>query len=90
LGAHGGFSGGNMSLRNRFLFGVILIARFASSAIADDSEVSLTIYNKNIALIAHVRPISAPAGKQRIEFPGVSAQILPATVSFDAPNVTHS
>ena len=53
-----------------------------------DREISLTIYNKNIALIEHVRPISAPAGRQRIEFAGVSAQIVPETVSFIAPNVT--
>jgi hypothetical protein len=54
---------------------------------APDREISLTIYNKNIALIEHVRPISAPAGRQRIEFAGVSAQIIPETVSFIAPNV---
>jgi hypothetical protein len=52
-----------------------------------DRELSLTIYNKNIALVEHVRPISAPAGRQRIEFAGVSAQIVPETVSFVAPNV---
>ena len=77
-----------MRIRNGFLFGVSMMAGIASLAFADDTEVSLTIYNKDIALIEHVRPISAPAGKQRIEFPGVSAQILPATVSFVAPNVT--
>ena len=54
---------------------------------AADREISLTIYNKNIALIEHVRPISVPAGRQRIEFAGVSAQIVPETVSFIAPNV---
>jgi len=67
------------------------MASFSASALAADSagdrEVSLTIYNKNIALIEHVRPISAPAGRQRIEFAGVSAQIVPETVSFIAPNV---
>jgi hypothetical protein len=77
-----------MALRGGLLFGVSLLAGFASLAAAEDSEVSLTIYNKDIALIEHVRPITAPAGRQRIEFPGVSAQILPATVSFIAPNVT--
>ena len=52
-----------------------------------DKEVSLTIYDKGIALIEHVRPISTPAGRQRIEFAGVSAQIVPETVSFLAPGV---
>src|SRR5690349_4982882 len=59
---------------------------FAQSG-SPDRELSLTIYNKNIALVEHVRPISAPAGRQRIEFAGVSAQIVPETVSFIAPNV---
>src|SRR6478609_5685947 len=59
---------------------------FAESG-SPDRELSLTIYNKNIALVEHVRPISAPAGRQRIEFAGVSAQIVPETVSFNAPNV---
>ena len=77
-----------MALRSGILLGASLMAGMAMPAAADDGEVSLTIYNKNIALIEHVRPITAPAGKQRIEFPGVSAQILPATVSFVAPNVT--
>ena len=68
----------------RIRFGILGATLLAGIAVAADTEVSLTIYNKNIALIEHVRPIRAPAGKQRIEFPGVSAQILPATVSFVA------
>src|SRR4051794_23378051 len=66
-------------------------AIFAAPAFAENSspdrELSLTIYNKDIALVEHVRPISAPAGRQRIEFAGVSAQIVPETVSFVAPNL---
>src|SRR5690349_24471674 len=62
------------------------VAALAADAAAD-REISLTIYNKGIALIEHVRPISAPAGRQRIEFAGVSAQIVPETVSVVAPNV---
>lgn len=72
------------------LFTVGLAASAATALAADaspDREISLTIYNKNIALIEHVRPISAPSGRQRIEFAGVSAQIVPETVSFVAPNV---
>jgi len=65
----------------------VLTANALAAGSAPDREISLTIYNKNIALIEHVRPISAPAGRQRIEFAGVSAQIVPETVSFIAPNV---
>jgi hypothetical protein len=52
-----------------------------------DREISLTIYNKGIALVEHVRPLRMPPGRQRIEFAGVSAQIAPETVSFIAPGV---
>ena len=62
------------------------LAALAADAPAD-REISLTIYNKGIALIEHQRPIVVPAGRQRIEFAGVSAQIVPETVSFLAPNV---
>jgi hypothetical protein len=79
-----------MLTRWHVLVSVGLAAGAASAMGADaspDRELSLTIYNKNIALVEHVRPISAPAGRQRIEFAGVSAQIVPETVSFVAPNV---
>ena len=52
-----------------------------------DKQLSLTIYNGDLALIEHVRPITLEAGRQRLEFPGVSAQILPQTVSFAASNL---
>jgi hypothetical protein len=65
------------------------VGAFAAEAdrTGPDKEVSLTIYDKNIALVEHLRPISAPAGRHRIEFKGVSAQIVPETVSFIAPGV---
>jgi hypothetical protein len=69
------------------LLAAIPAAALAADVAPADRELSLTIYNKDIALIEHVRPISAPAGRQRIEFTGVSAQIVPETVSFIAPNV---
>jgi hypothetical protein len=47
-----------------------------------DKRLSLTIYNSNLALVEHVRPISVAAGRHRLEFKGVSAQIMPQTVSF--------
>jgi hypothetical protein len=79
-----------MLIRWHVFVSIGLAAGAASTLAADaapDREISLTIYNKNIALVEHVRPISAPAGRQRIEFAGVSAQIVPETVSFVAPNV---
>lgn len=54
---------------------------------SSDKSLSLTIYNSNLALVEHLRPIQVAAGRQRIEFEGVSAQIIPQTVSFDAPGI---
>lgn len=45
-------------------------------------DVAVTIYNDNLALVQDVRQIAMPAGISRIEFPDVSAQIRPETLSF--------
>lgn len=54
---------------------------------ADGRDLSLTIYNSNLALVEDVRPMPIPAGRQRLEFKDVSAQIRPETVSLSAPSV---
>jgi hypothetical protein len=64
------------------LAGLLSVAVLAAGA--EDKQLSLTIYNSDLALVEHVRPLSIPAGLQRVEFAGVSAQILPQTVSFAA------
>ena len=53
----------------------------------EDKQVSLTIYNRDLALVEHVRPVNFTAGRQRIEFADVSAKIIPETVSFAASNL---
>lgn len=53
-----------------------------------DKRLSLTIYNGSLALVEHVRPLAIGAGRHRIEFKGVSAEILSQTVSFAAPGLT--
>ncbi len=49
-----------------------------------DKRLSLTVYNNDLALIEHLRAGNVPQGIQRIEFKGVSAKILPQTVSVGA------
>jgi len=66
--------------------GLVSIAVCAAGS-GEDKQVSVTIYNRDLALVEHVRPLTLPAGIQRVEFAGVSAQILPQTVSFEAANV---
>ncbi len=47
-------------------------------------EVAVTIYNGGTSLIEDVRQLNIATGQTRIEFPDVSAQIQPQTVSFNA------
>jgi len=47
-------------------------------------DVSVTIYNNGQALVQDVRQIDIAKGRSRIEFPDVSAQIRPQTLSFSA------
>lgn len=47
-------------------------------------DLSITIYNNNQALVQDIRQLDISAGRSRIEFPDVSAQIRPETLSFAA------
>ncbi len=49
-------------------------------------DVSVTIYNGDVALIQDVRPLSLNNGTVRQDFPDVSAQIRPETVSLAVPD----
>jgi hypothetical protein len=49
-------------------------------------DVAVTIYNDGQALVQDVRQLNIAAGRSRIEFPDVSAQIRPETLSFAAAN----
>src|SRR3546814_6352337 len=49
-------------------------------------ELAVTIYYGGQSLVQDIRQIAFPAGRTRQEFPDVSAQIRPQTVSFAAAN----
>jgi hypothetical protein len=49
-------------------------------------DVSITIYNDDLALVQDTRQLAIPAGISRQEFPDVSAQIRAETVSFASPD----
>lgn len=59
-------------------------AHAQNAAPSAQGDVSITIYNNNLALIQDVRQLSLPAGRSRQEFPDVSAQIRPETVTLGA------
>jgi hypothetical protein len=73
-----------------FMLAASLPLAYSANAIASDvdSQLSLTVYNSDLALIEHVRVLDLAAGTHRIEFAGVSAQIMSQTVSLDAPGLT--
>ncbi|MCM0000407.1 MAG: DUF4139 domain-containing protein [Erythrobacter sp.] len=60
----------------------------AAPAETAQGDVAITIYNSNLALVQDVRQLPIAQGKSRIEFPDVSAQIRPQTLSFAAANTT--
>jgi hypothetical protein len=67
----------------------IALSPFGSSpALAGDSDVAVTIYANDLALVQDHRTIDVTGGRQRIEFQNVSAQIRPETVSLAAGDLT--
>lgn len=50
-------------------------------------EVAVTIYNNNLALVQDSRNLRVPQGRSRQEFPDVSAQIRPETVTLSGPGI---
>jgi hypothetical protein len=50
-------------------------------------EVSVTIYNNNLALVQDRRQLDVGANRSRLEFPDVSAQIRPETVTLTGQGI---
>lgn len=62
-----------------------------SQSASDETEqgdVSVTIYNNNLALVQDVRKLDIAQGRSKVEFPDVSARIQPQTLSFYASGTT--
>jgi hypothetical protein len=61
-------------------------ARSAASAQAttlnDQTDLNVTVYNSNIALIRDVRQLTVPTGAFRLKFEDIAATVNPATVHF--------
>ncbi len=74
-----------------------LLAASAAPAIAQTSipspaesaqgDVAITIYNNDLALVQDRRNLTLPAGRSRQEFPDVSAQIRPETVTLTGTGI---
>ena len=68
---------------------VLLLPLIAAPALAQSGQgdVAVTIYNDNLALVQDERRLDIPSGRSRQEFPNVSGQISPETVTLNAPDV---
>src|SRR5882762_4832524 len=53
-----------------------------STSLNDQTDLAITVYNSNIALVRDVRQLSLPAGDFRLKFMDIAATVNPATVHF--------
>src|SRR2546428_7056910 len=53
-----------------------------STSLNDQTDLNVTVYNSNIALIRDVRQLALPGGYFRLKFMDIAATVNPATVHF--------
>jgi hypothetical protein len=53
-----------------------------STSLNDQTDLNVTVYNSNIALVRDVRQLSLPGGAFRLKFMDIAATVNPATVHF--------
>jgi hypothetical protein len=57
-----------------------------STSLSDQTDLNVTVYNSNIALIRDVRNLALPSGIFRLKFMDIAATVNPATVHFRSLN----
>jgi hypothetical protein len=55
---------------------------------AQEQQLTVTVYNDNLALVQDVRRLDVPAGRTRLEFKDVSAAIRPETVALSGKGLS--
>src|SRR5580692_2086603 len=53
-----------------------------STSLNDQTDLNITVYNSNIALVRDVRNLTLPSGAFRLKFMDIAATVNPATVHF--------
>src|SRR5437762_3991683 len=53
-----------------------------STSLNDQTDLNVTVYNSNIALVRDVRQLTLPSGTFRLKFMDIAATVNPATVHF--------
>jgi hypothetical protein len=62
------------------------VAGDQSTTLNDQTDLNVTVYNSNIALIRDVRNLTLPTGTFRLKFMDIAATVNPATVHFRSLN----
>jgi hypothetical protein len=57
-----------------------------ASNLSDQTDLAITVYNSNIALVRDVRQLTLPTGSFRLKFMDIAATVNPATVHFRSLN----
>src|SRR5947207_13032474 len=60
--------------------------RGATTTLNDQTDLSVTVYNSNIALVRDVRNLAMPSGQFRLKLMDIAATVNPATVHFRSLN----
>ncbi len=55
---------------------------------APEQQLSVTVYNSNLALVQDIRHMQVPAGRTRLEFKDVSGAIRPETVALSGKGIS--
>ena len=53
-----------------------------ATTLGDQTDLNVTVYNSNIALVRDVRHLTLPSGEFRLKFMDIAATVNPATVHF--------
>jgi len=57
-----------------------------TTSLGDQTDLAVTVYNSNIALVRDVRQLALPSGAFRLKFMDIAATVNPATVHFRSLN----
>jgi len=57
-------------------------SQHAATTLSDQTDLAVTVYNSNIALVRDVRQLSLPPGLFQLKFEDIAATVNPATVHF--------
>jgi hypothetical protein len=57
-----------------------------STTLSDQTDLNVTVYNSNVALVRDVRQIQLPSGTFRLKLMDIAATVNPATVHFRSIN----